>query len=98
MYVAPELNVVTVRVVCHALPETRYRDRKGRPKRVRYWLMEPVDGEFVPNNEVDEVRWVRVSNAGARLSYAHDTRLIESCLATLESTADVDALLGSLPR
>ena len=30
------------------LPEARYADRKGRPKRVRYWSMEPIDGEFAP--------------------------------------------------
>jgi 8-oxo-dGTP pyrophosphatase MutT (NUDIX family) len=35
------------------LSPTRYPDRKGRLKRVRYWLMEPVDGQtpnFRPNN------------------------------------------------
>src|ERR671928_144108 len=31
------------------LPSTSYFDSKGRPKRVRYWLMEPVDdGGFEP--------------------------------------------------
>ena len=28
------------------LPEVRYEDRKGRAKRVRYWSMEPVDGDL----------------------------------------------------
>src|SRR3712207_412589 len=32
------------------LPETRYDDHKGRPKLVRYWLMEPLeDTGFTPN-------------------------------------------------
>ena len=58
------------------LPEVRYADRKGRPKRVRYWSMEPVDGEFEPNDEVDEVRWLPVDEAGAMLSYAHDRAVL----------------------
>ena len=42
----------------HELPPTSYRDSKGREKVVRYWMMEPLDGEFVPHDEVDEMRWV----------------------------------------
>ena len=42
----------------HELPHTSYRDPKGRAKVVRYWMMEPLDGEFVPSNEVDEMRWL----------------------------------------
>ena len=61
---------------------TRYRDSKGRDKVVHYWLMEPeskaaaADGTFVPNDEVDEVRWCSVADATARLSYAHDRKLL----------------------
>jgi 8-oxo-dGTP diphosphatase len=69
------------------LAETRYRDRKGRAKRVRYWLMEPIDGSFVPNREVDEVRWVHVADAAALLTYDHDVLLVESHVATLALTA-----------
>jgi 8-oxo-dGTP diphosphatase len=54
------------------LPEVRYDDRKGRAKRVRYWSMEPVDGAFAPNDEVDEVRWLSIAEARSTLSYAHD--------------------------
>lgn len=66
-------------LVCKALEELRtveYRDRKGRAKRVRYWAMEPVSGEFTPNNEVDEVRWVALDNLGKVLTYQRDTRLV----------------------
>ena len=56
--------------------ETRYRDRKGRDKRVRYWLMEPVDGEFRPNGEVDAVRWLTVDDAVEALTYRHDADLL----------------------
>jgi len=56
---------------------TRYRDSKGRDKVVHYWLMEPQsDGAFVPNEEVDEVSWCTVDDAVARLSYAHDRKLL----------------------
>ena len=48
----------------HELPEARYADRKGRPKRVRYWSMEPIDGEFVPNDEVDRGSLVVVARGG----------------------------------
>ncbi len=60
------------------LSSTRYRDRHGRPKQVRYWTMEPVqDTGFVPNDEVDELRWVTPDDAAELLSYEHDRRLVE---------------------
>jgi 8-oxo-dGTP diphosphatase len=60
------------------LREIRYADRKGRPKRVRYWSMEPLDGEFVPNDEVDKVRWLPLDDAMALLSYRHDQAVLAS--------------------
>ena len=63
------------------LGEISYRDRKARPKRVRYWLMEAVEGEFAPNDEVDEVRWVDVEEAAALLNYERDTELVRKALA-----------------
>ena len=58
------------------LPPTSYTDPKGRAKVVRYWLMEPVEGEFVPSDEVDEMRWVSPAEADALLSYEHDRELL----------------------
>jgi len=40
------------------LPPVSYLDRKARRKLVRYWLMEPIEGSFVPHGEVDELRWL----------------------------------------
>ena len=40
------------------LPSTLYRARSGRSKLVRYWAMRRLGGEFRPNREVDEIRWV----------------------------------------
>jgi 8-oxo-dGTP diphosphatase len=54
------------------LPTVEYEVR-GRPKLVRYWAMEVVDETpFVPNDEVDEVRWVDPGDALALLSYDRD--------------------------
>jgi len=54
------------------LASTSYRDRKGRPKQVRYWAMTPAGGTFAPTEEVDEVRWVGVDAARSLLSYERD--------------------------
>ena len=66
---------------CSLGPEllaTSYRDRKGRPKRVRYWAMEPVRGHFTPTDEVDEVRWLGIGVARARLTYSRDQAVLDS--------------------
>ena len=59
---------------------TEYRDRKDRPKVVRYWLMEPDDepGSFEPNDEVDEVRWVALDEAAELLTYDRDRAVLVS--------------------
>jgi 8-oxo-dGTP diphosphatase len=59
-------------------PSTEYVDAKGRPKRVRWWVMEALSGDARPAPpEVDEVRWVPVGHAATLLTYAHDTALVE---------------------
>ena len=55
---------------------TSYRDSRGRPKTVRYWEMTVVGGEFGPYNEIDEVRWVRLDEAPAVLTYERDRELV----------------------
>jgi 8-oxo-dGTP diphosphatase len=57
--------------------ETSYRDQKGRPKTVRYWRMCAVDGEFVPHDEVDEIRWETPEDAARILSWSRDLPLLE---------------------
>ena len=69
------------------LAATSYRDRHGRPKRVRYWSMRPIGGEFAPIDEVDEVRWLPVDEARELLTYGHDVTVLES-LMDLEPTSD----------
>jgi len=58
------------------LPAIRY-EVGGRPKTVRYWLMELAGGQFRPNNEVDRIRWLTAAQARSVLSYDHDRALLE---------------------
>ena len=55
---------------------TEYRDRRDRPKVVAYWLMEALDGEFAPSDEVDEMRWLELTIARRALTYERDRDLI----------------------
>ncbi|MCW2641857.1 MAG: hydrolase [Dactylosporangium sp.] len=62
------------------LPMVRYLT--GDPdveKSVDFWSMvcRHAD-EFVPNDEVDEVRWVPVAQAGKLLTYAHDRGVVSA--------------------
>jgi 8-oxo-dGTP diphosphatase len=60
------------------LPSTYYTDSRGRPKRVRWWRMEPLEGVFAPTEEVDEIRWLTHEEAAELLSYARDQALLEA--------------------
>jgi 8-oxo-dGTP pyrophosphatase MutT (NUDIX family) len=60
------------------LVSVSYRDASGRKKTVRYWEMRVDGGDFTPNDEVDELRWVAVSGAGRLLTYRHDDELVAS--------------------
>jgi 8-oxo-dGTP diphosphatase len=60
---------------------TRYPVVDG-VKHVDYWLMRAVGGEFEPNREVDELRWLRLDEAGALLSHDHDRCVLEDLART----------------
>ena len=60
---------------------TEYADRKGRPKAVAYWVMVAQSGSFVPNPEVDEMRWVTLDGASRLLSYPRDRELAAVVMA-----------------
>lgn len=62
----------------NSLPTVAYADHKGRDKVVRYWSMELAGGQFAVNDEVDELRWLSVSDAKEVLSYSHDQSLLDS--------------------
>jgi 8-oxo-dGTP diphosphatase len=60
------------------LPDVNYEVR-GRPKVVRYWLMEVESDEgFVANDEVDELRWVKPWEARAVLTYDRDREVLKA--------------------
>ncbi len=63
------------------LSPIHYRDRKGRTKLVRYWLMRATEGEFRPGPEVDELRWLNPKDAQELLSYRHDGKLVGEAVA-----------------
>jgi len=60
------------------LPEVRYLDRRGRSRRVRYWSMEVIGGEFRPNREVDLITWVRVTLAGDLLTSPREAAVVSA--------------------
>jgi 8-oxo-(d)GTP phosphatase len=45
-------------------------------KKVRYWAARALGGEFVPNDEVDELAWMSVAHAMKRLQYPHDRKVL----------------------
>jgi len=64
----------------HPLPRVDYRVASGR-KQVSYWCARTTGNEtpvFVPNKEVDELRWVRPREATRLLSYDHDRELLDT--------------------
>ena len=78
------LNVILGR----PLTQARY-DRSGRPKRVDYWVAQPVPGSpdsFQANNEVDRLEWLPVPAARGRLSYPHDEQMLDEFAAAPADT------------
>ena len=60
------------------LASTRYTDSEGRDKLVRwweYWVRDPDPWE--PNDEVDDVMWVPLSEVDSFLTYESDRKLAE---------------------
>ena len=77
-----------VTAVREVAEETGYRSHLGRRltavsypveqsiKRVRYWAARTVGGEFSPNSEVDELKWLPVAEAMKELGYPHDRKVL----------------------
>jgi 8-oxo-dGTP diphosphatase len=63
---------------------TEYVDRRGRPKVVAYWQLEPAEGVSFTDrprpqaDEVDEVRWMELALARRALTHPHDRELLET--------------------
>ncbi len=65
------------------LSPTEYATRDGVPKTVEYWSMRVApagasspNGHSVPNNEVDELRWLDIPTARRLASYPHDAQVL----------------------
>jgi 8-oxo-dGTP pyrophosphatase MutT (NUDIX family) len=67
------------------LPTVRWRDRFDRPKVARYWRID-VSAEAAstagPQHEVDQVVWLRLPDAIARLTYPRDADVLRALLPT----------------
>lgn len=72
-------------------PTTRYVV-DGAPKRVDYWAMRCVGGDFAANDEVDELRWLAPDEAAAQLTHDHD-RLVVADAARTDVPREVAVLL-----
>lgn len=58
------------------LSTIKYRTRNGNPKKVKFWLMLAMSGEFAINEEVDAVVWLKRAEAMTLLSYVHDQAVL----------------------
>jgi 8-oxo-dGTP diphosphatase len=70
------------------LGSERYRDRHGRIKVVRYWLMTPIDGAFRPSSEVDRSEWLPAEEARSRLTYPRDRELLSALDRAVDQTTN----------
>lgn len=59
----------------------RYHDRHDRAKIVTYFAMTDASGEFTPNDEVDELRWLPLDDAVDLLTYERDRDVVASIRA-----------------
>ncbi|WP_104523139.1 NUDIX hydrolase [Blastococcus atacamensis] len=60
---------------------SRYRVLE-RDKRVDYWLMRATGGEFTPNDEVDELRWLSPGEAAALCTHDADRAVLADLVRT----------------
>jgi 8-oxo-dGTP diphosphatase len=67
---------------------TNYTHRKGKPKIVAYYLMEANEGEFAPNEEVDELVWAPLESVHANLTWGRDRELFDEVMKFPELRAE----------
>ena len=58
------------------LASVSYRVETQGIKKVQYWAARAVDGDFTPNDEVDELKWLPVSAAIKQVQYPHDRKVL----------------------
>ena len=62
------------------LGSVEYKEPAGL-KRVKYWAAKALTEEFLPNEEVDEIKWLDPQDALTRATHESDRTIIESFLA-----------------
>lgn len=58
-------------------------------KKVRYWAARATGGEFVPNDEVDDLVWLPVGDAMKNLQYPYDRKMLRRFTKAPADTATV---------
>ena len=66
------------------LPTVRYRIGGDKEKVVRYWIMEYLGGEFIPNKEVDKIAWLDRKSTAETLTYSHDINLLKETIKRIQ--------------
>ncbi len=91
----------TVTAVREVAEETGYTAHLGRRlaavsypieegiKKVRYWSARAIGGEFSPNDEVDELKWLPASQAVKALGYPHDRKVLRRFMKLPAATKTV---------
>lgn len=67
------------------LPTQTYKV-EGKLKDSRYWIGNLLAGEFVANDEVDEIAWLTFEQASKQLTYEHDHEVLAAA-ATARQTS-----------
>jgi 8-oxo-(d)GTP phosphatase len=62
------------------LGSVEYKEPAGL-KRVKYWAAKALTDEFLPNEEVDEIKWLDPDDALARATHESDRTIINNFLA-----------------
>ncbi len=61
------------------LPTAHYL-KNNSPKDVYYWNARLLGGTFVPNDEVDEIKWLSFAKAKKILTYEHDLEVLHAAV------------------
>ena len=68
------------------LPTQTYKV-EGRLKDSHYWVGKLLSGEFVPNDEVDEIAWLPFEQAKDKLTYEHDLEVLAAAANAIPTIA-----------
>jgi len=67
------------------LPTQSYKTEDGL-KYSHYWHAQVIDGEFAPNDEVDEIKWLSFDAASKKLTYEHDKEVLIAARDAVDTT------------